>query len=170
MLFLMALGVFWGVGVGGFQAKNEAWTFSLDFGKRLNPDLDVGTKLTMSLTEDAPQHFDIPFYNWSTPSDYPEEMVTEYRERNEISVQIAVRKYLKNFILIGLLGFSMQEYITLVETDNLGEYSFIPIAERDEYFLTFGGGVGFEVAKLDLCLVFSNRYGTLFYVTREFKF
>jgi len=165
MIILIFFQYFFGGGVGGYHGYNDALTFSLDFGKTINPTLDIGTKLTMSMTGNAPWHYDIPFYNWGNPGDYPDEFFAEYRERNEVAAQFTARKYLKNFILIGLTGVSMQEYIVLPIQDSLPPY---PWGETDEYHLVFGAGMGVKIAKFDFCLTYSNRYGPLFYITREF--
>ncbi len=169
MIILIILGVFLGGGIGGFQGQNDALTFSLDFGKNFKSGLDTGIKFTMSLTGNAPPYIDIPFYNWGDPGDYPREYFAEYRERNEVGVQFVGRKHFKNFILIGLTGFSMQEYITLPIQDSLQVFPLYPVGERDKYFLIFGGGIGFTITKLDLCLAYSNRFGAFFYVTRTFR-
>jgi len=168
MIILIIFQVFTGGGVGGYHGYNDALTFSLDFGKTINPTLDIGTKLTMSMTGNAPRHYDIPFYNWGNPQDYLEEYFSEYRERNEVGAQFVARKYLKNFILIGLTGFSMQEYITLPIQDSLQLLPLYPVGERDVYYFVFGAGMGVKIAKFDFCLTYSNRYGPLFYITREF--
>lgn len=170
MMIFIILQYFFGGGIGGYTGQNDALTFSLDFGKRVSPALDFGTKLTMSLTGNAPSHYDIAFYNWGEVVEYPEEYFTEYRERNEVSAQFVARKYFKNFILIGSAGFSMQEYITLPIPDSLETFPLIPIGERDAYYFLFGAGMGIKVWGFDLCLTYSNRFGALFYVTREFSF
>ena len=125
--------------------------------------------LTMSLTGNAPQYIDIPFHNWGNWEDYPREYFAEYRERNEVGAHFVVRKHFKNFILIGLAGVSMQEYITLPIQDSGQVLPIYPVGERDKYFPIFGGGIGFTIGKLDLCLSYSNRFGLLFYVTRAFR-
>lgn len=168
MIIFILLQLFIGGGAGGFSGKNEAFTVSLDFGKSIGPYLDIGTKLTMSWTGNAPWHYDIPFYNWGELEDYPEEYFTEYKERNEVTAQFVARQYLNNFILIGSAGLSMQEYITLPSQDSLEIPLMYPIGERDEYSLVFGAGMGFRIAKFDFCLTYSNRYGPLLYITREF--
>ncbi len=168
MIILIILQYFSGGGFGGFHGHNDALTFSLDFGKIVSPTLDFGTKLTMSLTGNAPHYYDIPFYNWGNPLEYPEEYFTEYRERNEVAAQFVARKYFRNFILIGSTGFSMQEYITLPIQDSLESFPLYPIGERDEYCFVFGAGMGIRIGKFDFCLTYCNRYGPLFYVTRGF--
>jgi hypothetical protein len=170
MIIFIIIQYFFGGGIGGVAGKNDALTFSVDFGKEINPTLNIGTKLTMSLTGNAPDHYDIPFYNWSNPSEYPEGYFVEYRERNEVAAQFVTRKYLGNFILIGSTGFSMQEYITLANPDSLDITYPIPVDERDAYYFTFGAGMGIRIKKFDLCLTYSNRFGALFYFTREFGF
>lgn len=170
MVVLIILQYFFGGGIGGYTGQNEALTFSLDFGNRVSPTLDFGTKLTMSLTGNAPSYYDIPFHNWGNPLEYPEEYFTEYRERNEVAAQFVARKYIRNFVLIGNLGFSMQEYITLPIQDSLEIFPLYPVDERDEYCFVFGAGMGMRIEKFDLCLTYSNRFGVLFYVTREFSF
>jgi len=40
--------------------------------------------------------YDIPFYYWGDPLNYPEEFFAEYKERNEVGAQIVARKYFKN--------------------------------------------------------------------------
>jgi hypothetical protein len=169
MAIVIIFGVFLGGGIGGFQGENDALTFSLDFGKNFKSGLDTGIKLTMSITGNAPRYIDIPFYNWGDPGEFPKEYFAEYRERNEIGVQFVGRKHFNNFILIGLTGISMQEYIILPIQDSLPDVPLYPIGERDKYFLTFGGGIGFTIGKLDLCLTYSNRFGTLFDITRAFR-
>lgn len=167
MIILIIIQYFYGGGIGGFAGQNKALTFSLDFGKTATPTLDFGTKLTMSLTGNAPPHYDIPFYYWGDPEDYPEEYFAEYRERNEVAAHFVARKYLSNFILIGIAGVSMQEYIILPVQDSLPSY---PFGERDEYHFVYGAGTGIRIGKFDFCLTYSNRFGALFYVTREFGF
>lgn len=169
MVILIILQVFLGGGIGGFQGQNDALTFSLDFGKNFRSGLDTGIKFTMSLTGNAPRYTDIPFYNWGKPGDYPEEYFAEYRERNEVGVQFVARKHFKNFILIGLTGLSMQEYITLPIQDSVQVLPLYPIGERDKYFLNFGGGIGLTIEKFDFCLTYSNRFGVLFGITRAFR-
>jgi hypothetical protein len=169
MAILMILGVFLGGGIGGLQGQNDALTFSLDFGKNFKSGLDTGIKFTMSMTGNAPRYIDIPFYNWGDPGEYPKEYFAEYRERNEVGVQFVARKHFNNFILIGLTGVSMQEYIILPIPDSLQELSLYPIGEHDKYFLNFGGGIGFTIEKFDLCLTYSNRFGVLFDITRAFQ-
>jgi len=170
MIIFVLLQFFTGAGAGGFYGKNEAFTLSLDFGKTVSPYLDIGTKLTMSWTGNAPWHYDIPFYHWRNPEDYPEEYFAEYKERNEVTAQFVARQYLNNLILIGSAGISMQEYITLPIQDSLGTLIMYPIGERDEYSFVFGAGMGIRIAKFDFCLTYSNRYGPLLYITREFGF
>ncbi len=170
MVVLIILQYFFGGGIGGYTGQNDALTFSLDFGKRVSPTLDFGTKLAMSLTGNAPSHYDIPFYYWGDPGEYPDEYFEDYRERNEVSAQFVARKYFKNFILIGSTGFSMQEYITLPIQDSLETFPLYPIGERDAYYFVFGAGMGMRIGKFDLCLTYSNRFGALFYVTRGFGF
>ena len=82
MIILIIVQYFFGGGIGGFAGANEALTFSLDFGNAFSPTLDFGTKLTMSMTGNAPSHYDIPFYYWGDPGDYPDEYFAEYKERN----------------------------------------------------------------------------------------
>ena len=168
MVIFIILQYFFGGGFGGFHGHNDALTFSLDFGKTINSTLNIGTKLTMSMTGNAPDYYDIPFYNWGNPGDYPEEYFAEYRERNEVAAQFVARKYLKNFILIGLTGLSMQEYITLPRQDSLQGLPLFPVDERDEYSFVYGAGMGIRIGRFDFCLTYSNRYGPLFYITREF--
>ena len=168
MIILIIIQHFFGGGIGGYNVRNNALTFSVDFGKKFNPSLDFGTKLTMSLTGNAPDHYDIPFYNWGNPTEYPEEYFTEYKERNEVAAQLVVRKYLGDFILIGGAGLSMQEYITLPNQDSIAIPYLYPVDERDVYYFIFGGGMGIRIGKFDLCLTYSSRSGALFYVTREF--
>ena len=168
MIVLIMLQYFFGGGIGGYNGYNDALTFSLDFGKEVDPTLNIGTKLTMSVTGNAPYYYDIPFYYWGDPGDFPDEYFTEYRERNEVGAQFVARKYLKNFILIGLTGFSMQEYVTLPIPDSLETLPLYPVGERDENSFVFGAGMGIRIEKFDLCLTYSNRYGALFYITREF--
>ena len=165
MIIFILLQYFMGGGIGGFAGENEAFTVSLDFGKPLGPYLNIGTKLTMSWTGNAPWHYDIPFYHWGDPGDYS---FTEYKERNEVTAQFVGRQYIKNFILIGSAGFSMQEYIALPTQDSLETIPMYPVGERDEYSFVFGEGMGFRIAKFDFCLTYSNRYGPLFYITKEF--
>ncbi len=167
MTILIIIQYFFGGGIGGLAGGNDALTFSLDFGKAVSPTLDFGTKLTMSMTGNAPWHYDIPFYNWGDPGDYPEEYFKEYRERNEVAAHFVARKYLSNFILIGLTGVSMQEYMILPIQDSLPPY---PFGETDEYHFVYGAGMGIRIGKFDFCLTYSNRFGALFYVTREFGF
>jgi hypothetical protein len=169
MVILIIVQAFLGGGIGGFGGQNDALTFSLDFGKNFKSGLDTGIKFTMSLTGNAPQYFDIPFYNWGNADIYPQEYLAEYRERNEVGVQFVGRKHFKNLILIGLTGVSMQEYITLPIQDSLRVFPLYPVGERDQYFLVFGCGIGFTITKFDLCLTYSNRFGALFYVTRAFR-
>ena len=168
MIIFLLLQVFSGGGIGGFYGENEAFTLSVDFGKKLNNYLDIGTKLTMSMTGNAPWHYDIPFYNWGSAGDYPEEYFTDYRERNEVTAQFVARRYFNNFIIIGSAGLSMQEYITLPIQDSLSTLPMYPVDEWDEYCFVFGGGAGIKVGNFDFCLTYSNRYGPLFYITREF--
>jgi hypothetical protein len=168
MIIFIILQYFFGGGFGGFHGHNDALTFSLDFGKTINSTLNIGTKLTMSMTGNAPGYFDIPFYYWGDPGLYPEEYFAEYRERNEVAAQFVARKYLKNFIFIGSAGLSMQEYVTLPIQDSLEVLPLYPIGERDKYYFVFGGGMGIRIGKFDFCLTYSNRYGPLFYITREF--
>lgn len=169
MVILIILQVFLGGGIGGFQGQNDALTFSLDFGKNFKSGLDTGIKFTMSLTENAPEFTDIPSYYWGDPGDYPEGYAAEYRERNEVGVQFVGRKHFKKFILIGLTGLSMQEYIILPIQDSLQVLPLYPLGERDKYFPIFGGGIGLTIEKFDFCLTYSNRFGMLFYVTRAFR-
>ncbi len=168
MIIFIIIQYFFGGGIGGYTGGNDALTLSVDFGKTINPALDLGTKLTMSMTGNAPEHYDIAFYNWGNLEEYPEEYFTEYRERNEVAAQFVVRKYLGNFILIGSTGFSMQEYITLPKQDSLQTLYLYPVGERDAYYFVFGAGMGIKIGKFDLCLNYSSRSGALFYVTREF--
>ena len=168
MLTLIIIQYFFGGGIGGVEGHNDAFTFSIDFGKSINPTLNIGTKLTMSFTGDAPDYYDIPFYYWGDPGEYPEEFFAEYKERNEVGAQVVARKYFKNFFLIGLTGFSMQEYVTLPLQDSLVYLPLFPVGERDEYSLVYGAGIGVRIASFDFCFSFANRYGFLFYVTREF--
>jgi len=168
IVFLIIVHYFFGGGIGGFKGTNDAFTFSIDFGKTVNPTLNIGTKLTMSFTADAPDYYDIPFYRWYSAQEYPEEYFAEYKERNEVGAQIVARKYFKNFFLIGLAGFSMQEYITLPLQDSLEILPLYPISERDKYSLVYGAGIGIRIAKFDFGFSFANNYGALFYVTREF--
>jgi hypothetical protein len=167
MITLVIFSYFFGGGIGGVAGGNDALTFSVDFGNATNPTLDFGTKLTMSFTGNAPSHYDIPFYYWGDPGDYPDEYFAEYRERNEVAAHFVARKYLSNFILIGLEGVSLQEYIYLPIEDSLPSY---PLGERDEYHIVYGAGMGIRISKFDFCLTFTNRFGALFYVTREFGF
>jgi hypothetical protein len=169
MVLLIILQVFLGGGIGGFQGQSGGLTFSLDFGKNFKSGFDTGIKFTMSLTGNAPQHIDIPFYNWGNWEDYPRQYFAEYRERNEVGAQFVGRKHFNKFILIGLAGVSMQEYITLPIPDSLQDLPLYPVGERDKYFPIFGGGIGFTIGKLDLCLTYSNRFGLLFDVTRAFR-
>jgi hypothetical protein len=169
MLILIILQVFLGGGIGGLGGQNDALTFSLDFGKNFQYGFDTGIKFTMSLTGNAPRYIDIPFHNWGNWEDHPREYFAEYRERNEVGVQFVGRKHFKNFILIGLTGVSMQEYIILPIQDSLQVLPLYPVGERDKYFPVFGGGIGFSVGRLDLCLTYSNRFGLLFDVTRAFR-
>lgn len=168
MIVFILLQFFAGGGLGGFYGENEAFTVSLDFGKSVGPYLDIGTKLTMSWTENAPWHYDVAFYNWGNAGEYPEEYFKNYRERNEVTAQFVARQYLNNLIFIGSAGVSMQEYITLPLQDSLESLPLYPVDEWDEYSFVFGAGVGIRVAKFDFCLTYSNRYGPLFYITREF--
>jgi hypothetical protein len=87
-----------------------------------------------------------------------------------VGAQMFARKYFKNFFLIGLAGFSMQEYVTLPLQDSLESLPLYPVGERDEYFLVYGAGIGMRIAQIDFCFSFANRYGFLFCVTREFVF
>jgi hypothetical protein len=167
MIILIIIQYFFGGGVGGLAGENDALTFSLDFGNTVNPTLDFGTKLTMSMTGNAPAHYDIPFYNWGDPGDYPEEYFAEYKERNEVAAHFVARKYLSNFILIGMAGVSMQEYIFLPIQDSLPSY---PFGERDEYHIVYGAGMGIRIRKFNFCLTYSNRFGAMFYFTREVGF
>ena len=167
MVTLIIIQYFFGGGIGGVTGGNDALTFSVDFGNAVNPTLDFGTKLTMSITGNAPSHYDIPFYYWGDPGDYPEEYSAEYRERNEVAAHFVARKYLSNFILIGLAGVSLQEYIYLPIEDSLPSY---PLGERDEYHVVYGAGMGIRINKFNFCLTYTNRFGALFYVTREFGF
>ncbi len=168
MAIFIIVQFFFGGGIGGLYGPNDAFTFSIDFGKTVNPTLNIGTKLTMSFTADAPHHYDIPFYYWGNPLNYPEEFFAEYKERNEVGAQIVARKYFKKFFLIGLTGFSMQEYITLPISDSIESLPLFPVGERDKYFLVYGAGMGIRIAKFDVCFSYANRYGFLFYITREF--
>jgi hypothetical protein len=168
MIVFILLQLFTGGGAGGFYGENEAFTVSLDFGKSIGPYLDIGTKLTMSWTGNAPSHFDVPFYNWGIPGEFPEEYFASYRERNEVTAQFVGRQYLGNFILIGSAGLSMQEYITLPLQDSIESVPMYPVDEWDEYSFVFGTGVGIRIDKFDFCLTYCNRYGPLFYITREF--
>jgi hypothetical protein len=170
MAIFLIVQYFFGGGIGGFSGPDDAFTFSIDFGKSINPNLNIGTKLTMSFTGNAPDYYDIPFYYWGDPGEYPEELFAEYKERNEVGAQIVARKYLKNFFLIGLTGFSMQEYITLPLQDSLSSLPPYPVGERDEYSLVYGAGMGIRVAKFDFCFSYTNKYGILFYITREFGY
>jgi hypothetical protein len=168
MIIFIIMQYFFGGGIGGYTGQNDALTFSLDFGKTLSPTIDIGTKLTMSMTGNAPHHYDIAFYNWGNLQEYPEEYFTEYKERNEVSAQFVARKYFNNFILIGLTGVSMQEYITLPIQDSLQSLHLYPVGERDVYYFIFGAGMGIKIWEFDFCLTYSNRFGALLYVTREF--
>lgn len=165
MIFLIFFQTFAGGGIGGFYGHNEAFTVSLDFGKTINPTLDFGTKFTMSWTENAPSHYDIDFYNWGDPGEYPRDFFSRYRERNEVAAQLVARKYFNNLILIGLSGISLQEYIVLPTQDSLPPY---PLGEEDVYYFVFGAGLGIRIASFDFCLTYSNRYGPLLYITRQF--
>jgi hypothetical protein len=168
MIIFIIIQYFFGGGIGGVAGVNDALTFSLDFGKTINPTFNIGTKLTMSLTGNAPDHYDIPFYNWGDPADYPAGHLIEYRERNEVAAQLFARKYLGNFILIGGAGLSMQEYITLPNPDSIETTYLIPVGERDVYHFVFGAGMGIRIGKLDLCLTYLSRSGASFYATWEF--
>lgn len=168
MMLLIIIHYFFGGGIGGYAGGNDALTFSLDFGKEINPTFDIGTKLTMSMTKNAPDYIDIPFYYWGDPGEYPEEYFASYRERNEVSAQFVARKYLKNFILMASSGLAMQEYVILPVQDSLEALPLYPLGETEKYYLVFGAGMGIKMGKFDLCLTYSNRFGALFYVTRRF--
>jgi hypothetical protein len=170
MIIFIIIQYFFGGGIGGFNGSNDAFTFSLDFGKSINPTFNIGTKLTMSFTSNAPDHYDIPFYYWGDSQKYPEEYFAEYKERNEVGAQLVARKYFKNFFLIGLTGLSMQEYITLPIQDSLESFPLYPVGERDAYSFVFGAGMGIRIDQFDFCFSYANRYGVLLYVTREFGF
>lgn len=168
MIVLIIIQYSFGGGIGGYTGVDGVLNLSLNFEKKVSPSIKMGTMLTMSMTGNAPTHYDIPFYNWGDPQEYPEEYFKEYKERNEVAAQFVAKKYLKNFILMGSTGFSMQEYITLPIPDTLQALPQYPIGERDAYYFVFGGGMGVKIGKFDLCLNYSNRFGVLFSFVREF--